>query len=125
MTLVEGYLQRISRLVEDIPNAEVEFYVEQLLSTMRANLRFKLRWSEDAFLEVSEAIELRGDSLIWLSYRYHFQSVDLLLRYDDAPHHPELATHPEHRHQGTGVGAGRHPDLEVFLQEVRAYFHLW
>ena len=125
MTLVERYLQRVSHAVESIRNASVEYYTEQLLAETRANLRFKLCWSEDAFLEVSEAIESRDNALLWLSYRYHFQDAGFILRYDDAPHHSGLNTYPQHRHQGAGVGEGRRPDLETFLQEVRAYSHLW
>ena len=125
MTLIERYLQRISRAVESIQNASVEFYEEQLLASTRVNLRFKLRWSEDAFAEVSEAIELRDGSLTWLSYRYHFQSAGFTLRYDDAPHHPGLNTYPQHRHQNAEVGEGWRPDLETFLQEIRAHSRLW
>lgn len=125
MTLIERYLQRVSHAVESIQNASVEHYTEQLLANTRANLRFKLRWSADAFVEVSEAIELRDDSLVWLSYRYHFQNAGFVLRYDDAPHHPELNTYPQHKHQGAEVGEGRRPDLETFLQEIKTHGHLW
>jgi hypothetical protein len=53
------------------------------------------------------------------------QIADLILRYDNAPHHPEIATHPEHKHQGAIVAEGKHPDLEDFLQEIREQTGLW
>ena len=125
MTAIENYFQRIRRAVEHIANAEAEFYVEQIFSATRANLRFKLRWPEGTLLEVSEAIEVREGLVIWLSYRYHFQSTVLILRYDNAPHHPEVTTHPEHRHQGTIVTEGKHPDLEDFFREIQQQTDLW
>lgn len=123
--MIEPYLQRIRQVVESLAGAQVEFYLEQLLSPDRVNLRFKLTWSSGAFMEVSEAIEARGDVLVWLSYRYHFQDATLLLRYDNAPHYPGLPTYPDHRHQGTQVTAHARPDLETFLLEIRRLTKLW
>lgn len=38
-----------------------------------------------------------------LKYRYHLQSAtkELLIRWDNAPHHPEIKTHPHHTHLQT------------------------
>lgn len=35
-----------------------------------------------------------------LKYRYHFQNTksELVIRWDNAPHHPEINTHPHHAH---------------------------
>jgi len=124
VTSIERYLRRISRLVESFPNIEVEFYTEQILSTTRANLRFKLRGPSGAILEVSEAIEWNHSGMGWLSYSYHFQNADTILRYDNSPHHPELSHHPEHRHRGMAVESGRRPDLEEFFREIRELIQL-
>jgi len=39
-----------------------------------------------------------------LKYRYHLQTPDgqLVSRWDNAPHHPDVATFPDHRHDGQG-----------------------
>jgi hypothetical protein len=123
--VIESYLRRIRRAIEQIVSASVEFYIEQLFSPIRANLRSKLNWPSGTLLEVSEAMEVSAGALVWLSYRYHFQDDTLLLRYDNAPHYPGLATFPEHRHQGTKVTAVPRPDLEIFFQEVRTLTGLW
>ncbi|MEW6755100.1 MAG: DUF6516 family protein, partial [Candidatus Latescibacterota bacterium] len=46
---------------------------------------------------------------------YHEQ---LLPRYDDARHHPEVSTHPQHRHQNTATTVGPRLTLESFPREV-------
>ena len=40
-----------------------------------------------------------------------------LLRYDNAPHHPELDTSPHHRHIGSHVEPLKDYSLEAFLEE--------
>lgn len=39
-----------------------------------------------------------------LKYRYHLQTLKgkLLARWDNAPHHPEVKSHPDHLHKGNG-----------------------
>ena len=38
----------------------------------------------------------------WLYYSFHCQAFDdtCIFRYDMAPHHPEIPTHPHHKHIG-------------------------
>lgn len=45
---------------------------------------------------------------IWLSaekYSYHWQSDDGYVRFDNAPHHDQIDTHPHHCHEGDNVSA--------------------
>lgn len=120
MSILEAYLQHIRRTVEQLPAATVDFYQEQIFSSDRANLRFRLHWPSGAILEVSEAIAMSAGILSWLSYRYHFQWDNQFLRYDNAPHHPYLPTHPDHKHRSTEVVASQRPDLEEFFREISA-----
>jgi Family of unknown function (DUF6516) len=51
-------------------------------------------------------------------YSYHWQSRtgEMLLRWDNAPHHPEIPTHPDHKHERERVG----PSVRVSVEEVLA-----
>jgi hypothetical protein len=40
----------------------------------------------------------------------------MLLRWDNAPHHPEIPTHPDHKHERERVG----PSVRVSIEEVLA-----
>lgn len=43
---------------------------------------------------------------VWLSaekYSFHWQSDDGYVRFDNAPHHHHIDTHPHHRHEGDSV----------------------
>jgi len=68
------------------------------------------------------AIELRevwsGGSLIGYGYQLLLGNKPLL-RYDNAPHHPEVETHPHHKHVGNRVEPLHDHSLEAFLEEAR------
>lgn len=50
-------------------------------------------------------------------YRYHLQKTDgtLISRWDNVPHHPQIETFPDHRHDGNGT---IHPSPAIGLPEV-------
>jgi len=97
--------------VQNLPDAQAERYEEYILTATRGNLRIRLLFADNALLEISETFVLVGGELYWLSYRYHYQdaSAALVFRYDNAPHHPEIATHPDHKHSGEQILASVHP----------------
>src|SRR5947209_19459189 len=41
---------------------------------------------------------------------------EMLLRWDNAPHHPEIPTHPHHKHDGERIG----PTARVSIEDVLA-----
>jgi Family of unknown function (DUF6516) len=122
MRTIEEYFTHVYQLVQGLADVHAERYEEQMLSVTRGNLRIRLRFSDQALLEMSEAIVLMAGELRWLSSRYHYQdsSGPILFRYDNAPHHPEIPTHPDHKHTRDQIVASFHPSIEQVLQEVRA-----
>ena len=119
MTL-EEYFADVSRLIQALAGVSVERYEEQLLSATRGNLRLRLRFADQALLEMSEAVLCTAETLQWLSYRYHYQELSgLVLRYDNAPHHPEVVTPPDHKHVGDDGVASAHPTIAQVLLEVQ------
>jgi hypothetical protein len=120
MTLAE-YFAEIFQLIQALAGVQIERYEEQVLSATRGNLRLRLRFADQALLDISEAIVCTTETLQWLSYRYHYQEPSgLVLRYDNAPHHPEVVTHPGHKHMGDDVLASSHPTIAQVLLEIQA-----
>jgi hypothetical protein len=107
--------------MQHVAVAITERYEEQLLTSTRGNLRLRLRFADQALLEISEAIVLSAGDLQWLSYRYHYQDPlgTPVLRYDNTPHHAETSSHPHHKHVGEQVVASSRPTLEDVLREVQ------
>jgi hypothetical protein len=122
MSGISAYLAHVYQLIQNLAEADAERYEEQILSTNRGNIHIRLRFSDGALLEISEAIVFVSGYLHWLSYHYHYQdsSGAVIFRYDNAPHHPEVHTHPDHKHVGARIGASVHPLIAQVLEEVRA-----
>jgi len=53
-------------------------------------------------------------------YRYHYQDSEgnLVKRWDNAKHHPEIKTFPDHLHIGNKVIESRKPKIEDVLLEI-------
>ncbi|RLG85321.1 MAG: hypothetical protein DRO18_05970 [Thermoprotei archaeon] len=53
--------------------------------------------------------------------RYSYQLIvgkEVALRYDNAPHHPEVKTHPHHKHKNGRIHPLHNYSLEAFLGEA-------
>jgi len=58
-----------------------------------------------------------------LKYRFHLQTSDnkMIARWDNAPHHPEVKTHPDHILLGEKVKANAPMDIPQVLQAVLSF----
>lgn len=58
-----------------------------------------------------------------LKYRFHLQtsSSRMIVRWDNAPHHPEVKTHPDHIHTGQKVKAHPPMDIPQVLEAVLSF----
>ncbi len=67
-----------------------------------------------------EFLRRRVSSLDRGKYRYHYMDIydQLIFRYDNAPHHPTVATFPQHKHTPTGIVASATPDFAMVLAEA-------
>lgn len=117
---LERYLAKIELAVTQLP-AYAEKYAEEILTAERANLRIRLRFQSGCLLEINEAIIVENGVLKTLGYRYHLQSAssELVFRYDNTPHFPDLLSYPHHKHLRDAVVAANKPDLLDVLQEAK------
>lgn len=55
-------------------------------------------------------------------YSYHWQgrTGEILLRWDNAPHHPGISTHPDHKHEGKQVSPSSRISIEEVLVELES-----
>lgn len=121
MNKILQYFESIQSLILSLPDIVIERYTEQILTKDRGNLRIKLRFHDNSLLELSEAIHFGQNTCKYLSYRYHYQKADgsIIFRYDNCPHHPEIATYPEHKHAGNSIISDRRPSIEQILLEIK------
>ena len=58
-----------------------------------------------------------------LKYRFHLQTSEnkMLARWDNAPHHPEVETHPDHLHVGQKIKANSPVDVSEVLVALLSF----
>ena len=68
-------------------------------------IRVKCRLSDGSILEFAEYAQVVSGKIYRKTYGYHWQTRKgtLLKRWDNAPHHPEIATFPDHLHNGDAI----------------------
>jgi len=54
------------------------------------------------------------------AYVEFYEENELIFRYDNTPHFPDLETFPNHKHQQTGVGASEAPKILKVIGEAAA-----
>lgn len=120
---LEKYFSAIEAAVSNLP-AYAENYTEEILTAERANLRIRLRFDNGSLLEINEAIVVDNGMLETLGYRYHLQRADgeLIFRYDNTPHFPDLPEFPHHKHLRNTVIGSRKPELLAVLQEAKTSY---
>ena len=62
--------------------------------------RYKLLLEDKSSIELTERLIEKNNQLTRTKYSYHWQTErgNLIKRWDNAPHHPEIATSPHHLH---------------------------
>ena len=64
--------------------------------------RYRLILGDGSQLEMFERFQIVAEGAMVTKYSFHWQDAGgrLLKRWDNAAHHPEVATHPHHLHDG-------------------------
>jgi hypothetical protein len=120
------YFDQIDQLLEAYPNVYVENYNATILSSERANLKLRLRFYFKYLLSISEALVVVDEQITAIDYRYHFQDGqnNLIFRYDNTPHFPNLSSFPHHKHLVDRVIACDQPNIAVVIQDAIAFIML-
>jgi len=116
------YLEDIESAVCKLSDVYVEQYEEEHLTPDRVNLRIRIRFAKGYLLELNEANIVEHGNIKHLGYRYHFQDEknELIFRYDNTPHYPNLKSFPHHKHSSREVIAAEKPSIFTVLEEVKS-----
>ena len=65
--------------------------------------RYRLTLTNKNLLEIFEFFSIESGQINVVKYSYHWQQEDgqLIKRWDNAAHHPEIVTYPHHLHDGS------------------------
>jgi hypothetical protein len=117
------YLSRLEDTIRsrrEIEIEELEIYDRSQIPGRISFFRARLRFPNGSLLQIREALVPRGRKASKIRYAYQYQNPNgqMVFRYDNAAHHPEIATHPNHKHTSAGVEPASIPDLTDVLREI-------
>jgi len=119
--VIRDYFEFLQRLARS--NALVEEFrlVKEFCGIESGYIRFVVRLLDGSELHVFEYVD---SSLHKKDYSYHWQDRErkTILRWDNAPHHPEIKTFPHHLHEGESVMQSEEMALAVVLKEIERRF---
>jgi len=105
--MIERYMSDLDVLISASPSiVDIDIIRRDIRDTgleKTALFRYRIKLIDESLIEITERIlEERGE-LTTTKYRYHWQtgSGKLIKRWDNAPHHPEIDTFPDHLHDGS------------------------
>lgn len=124
---LQQYFVWMESLLHSRRDADVEEFSLREFEPDRSGLiEARVRFWDNSLLRFAENLTVRGVSLVKQRYSYHYQdgAGHLLFRYDNVPHHPQVTSHPHHKHIGDPVRgtetvvASTPPDLVSVLREI-------
>lgn len=91
---------------------------EKIYSEERGYIQGQIDLLDDSRLDFIEVIDAGKSAKI--KYRYHYMSDQnsMIFRYDNARHHPEIATFPHHKHLSDHIAKCEEPNIATVLSEI-------
>jgi hypothetical protein len=120
------HLTRIQNILYSRQEINVEFFrVEELVPGREGIIAGRMCFWDGSLLEFREVLIESGIVLVKTDYVYHYQDANdmLIFRYDNAPHHPEVSTHPHHKHTPQGIITAVPPHLTNVLKEIDQHLY--
>ena len=85
-------------------------------------IRCRVYFWDGSFLDIYGVVSTGPGYPLRIHYAYaYLPEGNPVFRYDNAPHHPEIETHPHHKHVGTAVVASPEPTLSAILAKVETH----
>ena len=118
---LKQYLTLIHNIIQSRQETVVDhFLVQEVMPDREGLIEGRIRFWDQLLLQFVEVLQARGLVLVKTDYAYHYQDAndELIFRYDNAPHHPTVATFPHHKHTKTTIEESQPPHLGDVLKEI-------
>lgn len=117
---VDQHFELFGKAIEYSSAVQAEVESERLDAT-NGRIRGVIYFADGSRLEFSEQVFLEKSRLVKSKYRYQLvRDGEAIFRYDNAPHHEHIATHPHHKHIGAEILPAIEPEFSKVLAEAEA-----
>jgi len=117
--MLENFLADLKASLTASPIVKDIEILDEFITSVSGFLDCRILLIDGSELFVSEYFTVLKDRIKRDKYSYHLQKNDeLIIRWDNAPHHRELSTFPDHVHRKDGVHESKEMILEDILEEL-------
>jgi hypothetical protein len=117
--MIDVYLAKFEELLIANPSVLQLEIVRQSISRNEPegilNHRYRITLTNGDFIETTGRLVEQGDRIQVTRYRHHWQDASghLLKRWDNAPHHAEISSFPDHLHDGSEQNVVAHGPISA------------
>ena len=116
---VESYFAQLRKLIADCAVVASWQCEEDVRTATLGSFKARLSFLDGSFLDFREFVDTSTRPVRRYSYSYHNQKDEqMIFRYDNAPHHPELPGFPHHKHVVDSTVESQLPSLKEVLPEI-------
>ena len=122
---IDDYFDTVERNLHNAPHvSSLREPVECLASDdYNGLLRCRVFFWDDSYLDIYEVVSTELGYPVRIHYAYTYMRQGRhVFRYDNAPHHPEIVTHPHHKHVPPDIKHHRIPAPELSFTEPNLPF---
>ncbi|MFP3912626.1 MAG: DUF6516 family protein [Desulfobacteraceae bacterium] len=121
--MIQKFVQDIEKSIASSPivlSSNIQKHFGPALETVY--LKGHLLIIDSSILEIAIFATESRNILSIDKYRFHYMDHkgQMLFRYDNAPHHSEIGSHPHHKHTPDKIAPTIMPSLKDILNEVSA-----
>jgi hypothetical protein len=116
--MIETYFESLERTISSFAIISSYTLTKKIYNEKQGFITGKITFESNNQLEFSEVINVEKPEKV--KYRYHYMDSlnNLIFRYDNAHHHPEIETFPHHKHLKTEISESNEPTLDDILMEI-------
>ena len=116
----------INKYFKEIENTVSSFSIfiktysklEKLYSENKGFVRGKIVFKDNCMLSFMELIDIEKPEKQKYSYHFADSDMNLIFRYDNSEHHPDISSFPHHKHLPQDIIASKEPKLPEILLEI-------
>lgn len=118
--MIWEYFARIEHIIQQFPTIHRSTLNKTAYNDTLGYVSGSLVFSDGSRLDFTEVVDTTKENKVKYRYHYMTEAGQLLFRYDNAPHYPQIATFPHHKHAGqeSHVIAATETGLEHVLLEI-------
>lgn len=116
--MINTYFTQLEQLFQQFPNIQTYTLTKKIYNTKQGFINGSILFENGYRLDFVEVKNTDVQSKIKYRYQYMDKHLELVFRYDNAPHHKHLNTFPHHKHLQHGEQESEEPTLGDVLMEI-------